>query len=307
LFLLMDLAGQSSVGNHVTVYDELCASVGRLIESNTPQDQIKGSHIAILMNSILIEFIEFMERGSAEENDFYHSHKDKLIMLARSDQPTRVEALKLGLISLSQALEMEGGLAVLMSNQSISIAYVTYAGFLLEETLPFLQLNSPYGESGVERAKKSLTAFGNYLIQNAETPWMHGRVTPWESEKSRILRSSGQEAEQSLNGYQLSSDAIAYLGGAATLLMIFESSELRSITEMMDDPSMLGQFSDLYPYIESRVNGISYDQELPTLPVPIGFQRLFLDWAARRVDFIAGELCELSNRSVQDQRKTIAR
>lgn len=74
-----------------------------------------------------------------------------------------------------------------------------------------------------------------------------------------------------------------YLGAAACLLISSEAGPCREFPS--EDPHSFGPLGQLRPYIARRWQ-IEIESELPELPVPERFQRLFRDWADNKVDFV---------------------
>lgn len=106
---------------------------------------------------------------------------------------------------------------------------------------------------------------------------------------TRVLVTSGEADPYVVRLYNLAStseprlDTTAYLSAAACLLISAEAVDKDRLQNM--DPRRLGRMSDLWPYMRRRC-GLESDDELPELPVPERFQRLFRDWADNKVDFV---------------------
>ena len=138
--------------------------------------------------------------------------------------------------------------------------------------------------SGLPRASKEsmsedFAAVGRFLIDHPDPPWLSIYVP------SRYEPISLFDKNDFIPGSYLfeTKDPIIYLGVATAILIAAEMTQNRILPEEGESP--LGAFSSLYPYILLRW-GYEQDNQLPELPVPGQFQRLFLAWANQRTDFI---------------------
>jgi NACHT domain len=131
-----------------------------------------------------------------------------------------------------------------------------------------------------ESMSEDFTAVGKFLIGHPGPPWLS--VSP----SSRYEPVSLFENIGDLAGTPVllkATNPAMYLGIAAAILITAEMTRNRILPA--DGGPPLGAFSDLYPYILRRW-GYQQNTQLPELPVPEKFQRLFRAWAARQTDFI---------------------
>jgi hypothetical protein len=121
------------------------------------------------------------------------------------------------------------------------------------------------------------TAIGSYLLGHPKPPW----ATICLSARYDPIGLFNEDYADPPGTYQ-ASDHLAYLGGAAALLLTAEATRDRTLPSKANN--CLGSFSDLYPYILRRW-GADPTATLPDLPVPAYFQHLFKAWADKDVDF----------------------
>jgi hypothetical protein len=118
-----------------------------------------------------------------------------------------------------------------------------------------------------------LDAFGAYLIDHREPPWLDMTA----SDVTALLLDS-EALPSALNRRPPPLSQVAYLG-AAVLLLIME--ETRLLTMRAGQP--LGPLRHLAPYLTRR-RGLGRRTELPSLMVPQEFKPAFRDWAEGRID-----------------------
>ena len=190
------------------------------------------------------------------------------IAAARADFYVRHGAVRSGLISIRQALDMPGGPMVLFRpSQGIFRERAPYFGpalFALGQGWP------AFGQAAVVA---DLDAFGAYLIDHREPPWLDMTASDVTSLllDSDVLPGALDRRPPPLN-------QIAYLGAAALLLIM---EETRLLTAPAD--RRLGPLRHLAPYLTRR-RGLGRRTELPSLMVPEEFKQAFRDWAEGRID-----------------------
>jgi hypothetical protein len=114
-----------------------------------------------------------------------------------------------------------------------------------------------------------LEAFGSYLMDHPEPPWLRGSLGDWG-----WTAVFGEGPDAAAPG-QLSQ--AAYLGAAAILPIMIE-------TDLMpgSEALTLGPLEHIVPYLARRT-GRDADTALPDLLVPDEFKQIFRDWADGRV------------------------
>ncbi len=121
----------------------------------------------------------------------------------------------------------------------------------LQHTFDTLEHGWPrFGDPGVVA---SLEAFGHFLLEHHEPPWLRGRLGYWEW--TEVLVTDPDAAAPA----PLSQ--AAYLGAAAILAVMLDAGLM-----MADTALNLGPLSDLAPYLARRR---SESAELPELAVPV--------------------------------------
>lgn len=206
-------------------------------------------------------------------------HANILLDASRHDTAIRQAMLLNKLITVDQALEMSSGISALFQGQSAKLFGIRRVPYL-----PNILTGLVLGWEGgfydsfetlipVQRWIDDLAAFGNYLINYPDPPWIAGPVDIW----SRFFW--GHPAEH--NTEKLHFGLFSYLGAAATLLISAECMQLKEVPQ--DGPLRSGPLSDLTPYIACRWGN---DLPLPELPLPEKFSQTFRDWAHGLASFV---------------------
>jgi hypothetical protein len=195
------------------------------------------------------------------------AHGSAAIAAARADAYVRHGVVRARLISLRQALDMPGGPMVLFRpSQGVFRERAPYFGPVL------LALGQGWPAFGQAVVVADLVAFGAYLIDHRELPWLDMTAV----DATTLLDSEPLPAVLDRRPPPLSQ--VAYLGAAA-LLLIMEETQL--LTTQADRP--LGPLRHLAPYLTRR-EGLRRRTELPSLMVPEEFKQVFRDWAEGRID-----------------------
>jgi hypothetical protein len=216
------------------------------------------------------------QRGGHAEREAWESyavsrliaHGPAAVAAARADAYVRHGAIRAGLISVSQALDMPGGAADLFRpSQGLFGECAPHFG----PALVALGRGWPaFGQGGVVA---DLDAFGEYLTGHREPPWLDVTALGVPA----VLLDDGTLPD-ALDRRPPPLTQASFLG-AAVLLLIME--EARLFTTQAG--RQLGPLRNLAPYL-SRRRGRGRRAELPSLMVPEEFRQAFRDWAAGRID-----------------------
>jgi hypothetical protein len=199
-------------------------------------------------------------------------YRNEIVDAAAHDAGMRTAALTQGLISIEDSLEMTGGLLPLLQPQHIGFFGATWVPYLISRFFSVANEDLIAADSAAE-----LKAVGDYIIRHPAIPWTREGALPW---------SQFTHSEPPIRLAQTQPDPITYLGGAAIMFISAEADSTLPSRHFGGDPSKLGAFCDLYPYIERR-HARSATSALPDLPVPGEFKQLFRDWAEGKVNFTA--------------------
>jgi hypothetical protein len=194
------------------------------------------------------------------------------IVAAEIDEYTRNVALFFGVMTLKQALKMPGGLNFLFARPAsyfpdwsrVSYIRIVYTN-ILKGWPSFTSANSI----------ADLEAIGEYLCDHPELPWFAGETGTVEE----FVRPDNTTVEPASFG------SIAYLGASAVLLISFEANEKEKSQRMVMnlDRGRFGPLGLLVPYLRQRLHPET-GQELPELPIPDEFKKIFLGWAKGQVN-----------------------
>jgi hypothetical protein len=193
------------------------------------------------------------------------AHEAAAVAAARADAYVRHGAIRAGLISVRQALDMPGGPAVLFRP----------AQGAFRERAPYFEpvlsaLGTGWPAFGQAAAAADLDAFGAYLIDHRKPRWL---------EMTFDVNTFHVESETPPDARDRRPPPLsqsAYLG-AAVLLLVIEETHL--LTPQAG--RRLGPLRHLAPYL-SRRRGLGRRAELPGLMVPDEFKQPFRDWADGR-------------------------
>jgi hypothetical protein len=192
------------------------------------------------------------------------AHAPAAIAAARADAYVRSSAIRTGLISVRQALDLAGGPMVLFRpTQGVFRECAPYFAPAL------VALGQGWPAFGQAAVVADLDALGAYLIDHRDPPWLDGaafNVLDPEPPPGALDR---KPPPLSQAGYL----------GAAILLLVIE--EARLVTVQPD--RRLGPLRHLAPYLTRR-RGLGRLTELPSLMVPDEFKAAFRDWAEGRID-----------------------
>ena len=277
------------------VDDEIGAQISSL--SSDPVSRLNGLHLALWLpvgisgdwggDGPRVSHDSPLWRFWQGRRDVYVRTNAKSIIAACDDTGIRIGALMQGLITVDYALQMNGGLLSLFQHQSIEIFGIERSAYLLD-VVAGLILGWPgyYDSDACEPSPKTineLDGIGRYLIHNPQPPWITGPADAWPD------FFWGHPAMHDTSRMIL--DSAAYLGAAAILLVTAECMKSRVLPN--EGRKRFGPLSKVYPYIERRWH-IEPDCALPILPIPREFQKMFYDWADKRISFV--DICLAEGR-----------
>ena len=278
-----------SCGACQTIIDEeISGAIAAMTASGEPTKHVDGLRLAISLDVPLRgswhglgpdllrgdRLRRFWEDRTAENVGTY---TDAIIAAAAHHSNIRNVALARHLITIDQALKMRGGLLPLLQIQPMNIFGLIWASHLLGKFYILAHGWDGYTDPDIRAdAISDFLIIGNHLINYPQLPWVTERADTWSS-----YPWSGPAAEDAAQAHV---DPIAYLGAAGTVLISAESGDSAPSRVLDGDPSRLGPFSDLYPYLERRWSA-DPNLPLPDLPVPEEFKRTFRGWAEGRVNF----------------------
>jgi NACHT domain len=198
------------------------------------------------------------------------AHGPAAIAAARADAYVRYGAVRAGLISAREALDMPGGPVVLFRPALGAFRECApYFGPVL------FALDQGWPAFGQPAVAADLDAVGAYLLDHREPPWLS--MTSFDVSTALVL---SEEAPGALNRKPPPLSQSAYLGAAVLLLVIEETQSPRT-----GNGRRLGPLRHLAPYLTRR-RGFGRRTELPSLMVPEEFRQFFHDWAAGRVSAV---------------------
>jgi NACHT domain len=267
-----ELTSQRGTYRNVIV-GEIDAAVDRAVRSGR-EDLIVGSLRLIL--SLRDALPPSPQRGGHPDREAWTiradscltAHGPAAIAAARTDAYVRQGAIRAGLISVRQALDMPDGPIVLFQpSYGVFRECAPYFG----SALSALGLGWPVFGQAVVVA--DLDAFGGYLIDHREPPWLD--MTAFDG---TMLGPDSETLPGALDRRPPPLSQAAYLG-AAVLLLIMEETGLHTT----EADRRLGPLRHLAPYLTRR-RGLGRRKELPSLMVPEDFKQSFRDWAEGRID-----------------------
>ena len=250
------------------VDDEIAAAIEAAIMSGDRAATVNSLHLTVWLGDCVERYPEKYSWWSRMK-DILRAHAAEVTVVAEEDHYIRDIALRYGLISVSQALEMPGGLTVLFRQSRSRFPSFGLFPYLQDTYLRLLQGWPAFAGSATAAV---LQAVGEYLRDQPELPWVDEYIGQFHGAYDGLFPPADGPGQFG---------PIARLGGAAILAIMVES-DFTTILDM--DPRRLGPLCSLLPYLQRRHGG-DRDAELPDLPVPEEFGQVFRDWAEGLVNF----------------------
>jgi len=210
-----------------------------------------------------------------------HAYKyaTELVAMAEHNATSRTALLYHGVLQLTDALAMPGGLRSLMDAPQIGPQLPLFPVALLMKLFRASWI-APIGDVSTHQIRTSFEAIGCYLLSHPESPWgVRPRKTPADLGGVRM----GSYDPQLVDPWT-SMGELSFLGIAAVAFATAEMSHDQVKMMLAEHPTDRSP-GLLRIYLAGR---LASADDLPDLPVPDQFRTLFRDWAARRVSFMTG-------------------
>ena len=207
-------------------------------------------------------------------NDILRKHATAVTAIARDDAYVHQVALGVGVIPTGKPLQIPGGLGAMFQNPKTFFPDITVAPALERAFRALLTGWPAYGFSPVI---DDLEMVGEYLVQHPTPPWLSGPIGNW----LRHPLEPGLSSPANTPCSTLTPTAL--LGAAALTAILAEKQEPtwpNGKSSMIDPEPLL----NLLPYLRRR-QGTEAPSKLPRLSLPLGFDRLFREWAEGRIVF----------------------
>jgi hypothetical protein len=256
------------------VADEINVVLASIIRSGDKAAIVSGLRLIL---SLSYAALSSPARSGETEWEFWTAYSHRVLKAhtaaaaaaAETDAYIRVIALDAGVITIRQALDMPGGPMVLFQgSEGCFQLYEPYFWRTLRA------LDSGWPAFGAPDIVPVLTAFGEYLIDHPEPPWLRDTMSDWDY---HVPDGNDEPFKRDARPAPLSQ--AAYLGAVTVLVIMKEALESETHIERR-----LGPLRDIAPYLTRR-QGLGQRTKLPNLPVPEEFKQTFRDWAERRVNF----------------------
>lgn len=258
--------------------EEISSRISVMVQSPAQEVRLLGLDFAVSLGPKVSDKLT----PSKVAREFWFKRRQEIVneysrelTSAAEERPDFISAAhNLNVISVSKALNLPHGFEALMTFQEGLIGNGVWFPVLPARFR--IIANGWDWEDGINESVRALTECGLHLTKNPDPPWIIGQVYPWSAGSYWTTR-RGKHRPASL-------PSLAYLGGAAIGLMSIEQNPEEALIALEENPSNLGVFSGLYPYIERRAKGTAIS--LPDLPVPQYFKEVFRDWANERICFV---------------------
>jgi hypothetical protein len=259
---------------HDVIVGEIDEAVARAVRSGRENLIVNSLRLILSLSDALAPSLDRAvhhpgrDAWTVHADSLLTAHGAAAVAAARADAYVRYGAVRAGLISVRQALDMPGGLVVLFRPaQGAFQECPAYFGPVL------FALHHGWPAFGPATLMADLDALGAYLIDHAEPPWLDMR----DVDVIATFADSSQTAPGAFDRSPLSLSEAAYLA-AAVLLLIMEETPVLS-----PGAGLLGPLHHLAPYLARR-RGENPGTELPSLLVPEEFQQVFREWAEGRIN-----------------------
>ena len=269
---------RSCFANSAVIIDELSIIIDAMIRSPDHADHLDGLYLAVSLDDAYFALSSHNSQQIKAEDHLYtfwrersienaKKYADLLRIAAAEHTNLRNVAVTYGIISVQQALDMNGGLTSLLQRQEMlySLSWSSYlTGLLADQTAETIATDPDFA------------AVGRYLTLHPRLPWC---ATNKVDSRQVTVSAGTQEQTQ-----RQTIDPLAFLGFAALVLILSEYDvNTPRLTE--NGGKHAGPVHDLLEYIDRRFMPKTLSI-LPELPVPEEFKLVFHHWAEGKVDFI---------------------
>ena len=258
------------------VADEIDATLTGQIQSSARGAQVSDIRLMASLpyaipswdsNNSMLEFW----RSRAGDN--INTHHVAVTAAAETDAYIRLIALAYGLITVKTALSMPGGPTVLF--QESHGCFAPYEPYFIGV---FRALDGIWPNSGETHIVKDLEAFGEYMLDHPEPPWIKGAAGYTNSGAGQSKYST--KSTTPLSDLDLS--RTAYLGAAGITVILAESSQ-KAVRPPFSALPELVSYQSIRQDTVRRTKLLWGVNELQDLPVPYELEQIFRKWAALRV------------------------
>lgn len=280
------------------VKDELARRIADMVSSCDRGIHLNGLRLALWVSrgAVFLRNGRLVVPAKAPEHlaDFWDdfacqnakSHAADVVAAASSDEGMLYACLRHRLLTVGNLLATTGSdLSPLFTTHHAVIfnaMWTSYLDYLVGAAARAWgrAVHSGLPRASEESMSEDFEAVGRFLIDHPNPPWLSVNLP---SRYEPVSLFGGGDDFTPAPGLFETKDPIVYLGVAAAILIAAEMTRNRILPGEGGLP--LGAFSGLYPYILQRW-GHEQDTQLPEIPIPDRFQRLFRTWATQNIDFI---------------------
>jgi NACHT domain len=264
--------------------EEISATIAALVASEEPDKRLNGLRLAVSLDTRVPGYGPEL-RPDNQMRAFWHDRVNEnvrtyakdIIAAATDHTEMRFVAVERRLITVSDALRMNGTLLPLLQDMKMGILGRDLNSFFMSEVY---EISMGYADTDtISEIISDFAKVGEFFSGHPQPPWVIRSGPGWW----QYFWNGQEHSAVSLSAI----DPMTYLGVAGIVLIFAEFNEHRGPMPSRpdDDPSRLGPFRDLYAYIDHR-QGARTDP-LPELPLPDEFKQVFRDWAEGTVNFTA--------------------
>jgi len=203
-----------------------------------------------------------------------------LIKAGEINTVARDLAIRVQLFTIAQALGISGDPQARSQKNGGDIIFGATSPQLADACRSLREGWPAFGDAAIIT---ELDAIGHYLIGQSEPPWL-------ESVTEHGYGGTKDKGHMVRTGAPIALSNVGYLGAAAILSILTEQGHVKSWCK--GEPRRLGPLRDFYPYLARRWN-YGKDGELPELPISDEFEKIFTDWAEKKINFTILKVADL--------------